>query len=187
MNIDSYRDKFDLNDDYFTGYLSNVELDDIDDDFILTTVTIADSTVLADQLTASMSGIFGIWTVFAVVLSTLIIYLLSKIIIEKNANSVSLVKILGFKNSEISGLYLVVTGIVVVFSALICLPICDIVFKSIFTIMMSSFNAWIDLYIAPKIWIEIPVYAIISYFIVALLQFMKIKKIPMDEALKNAE
>ena len=187
MSIDSYREKFDLDDNYYTGYLSDVELDDIDDDLILTTVTIADSTVLADQLTASMSGIFGIWTVFAVVLSTLVIYLLSKIIIEKNAISVSLVKILGFKNSEISSLYLIVTGIVVIFSALICLPICDVVFKNIFTVMMSSFNAWIDLYIAPKVWIEIPVYAILSYFIVALMQFRKIQKIPMDEALKNAE
>ena len=187
MNIDNYRETFDLDDDYFTGYLSNTEIDDIDDDFILTTVTIADSTVLADQLTASMSGIFGIWTVFAVVLSTLVFYLLSKIIIEKNSNSVSLVKILGFKNGEISSLYLIVTGVVVVLSAIICLPICDAVFQSVFTVMMSSFNAWIDLYIAPKVWIEIPVYAIVSYFIVALLQFRKIKKIPMDEALKNAE
>lgn len=187
MNIDNYRDTFDLDDDFFTGYFSDAEINDIDDDFILTTITIADSTVLADQLTASMSGIFGIWTVFAVVLSILIIYLLSKIIIEKNANSVSLVKILGFKNSEISSLYLIVTGIVVVFSALICLPICDAVFKAVFTVMMSSFNAWIELYIAPEVWIKIPLYAIISYFVVAMLQYAKIKKIPMEEALKNAE
>ena len=45
---------------------------------------------------------------FAIVMFVVLIYLLSKIVIEKNAQSISMVKILGYTNREISRLYLTV-------------------------------------------------------------------------------
>lgn len=49
-------------------------------------------TVVSDQMTDSMGGMIPIIVVFSVVLYMLLVYLLSKVIIEKNANSVSIVK-----------------------------------------------------------------------------------------------
>ena len=43
---------------------------------------------------------------FSIVLFMILIYLLSKIIIEKNAQSISMTKILGYSDREISSLYL---------------------------------------------------------------------------------
>ena len=53
--------------------------------------------------------------------------------------------------------------------------------------MMSSLTGWIKLYIEPKIYPQMFVIGIISYAVVAMLQYRKIKKVPMDEALKNVE
>ena len=53
--------------------------------------------------------------------------------------------------------------------------------------IMKDYTGWLSLYIAPKVYVEMFVMGIIVYALVALLQFRKIKKIPMDEALKNAE
>ena len=178
MNIDTFRDKFDKDDGYFTGYLSDREIADIDEEWIAATITPSDLTVLTEQLTDSMGSLFPIWSGFSVFLSILIIYLLSKIIIDKNARSVSLVKVLGFKDSEISSLYLAATGFVVILSILLSLPICYYLLDSIFVIMMSSYNAWIELYIAPVIWAKIVVCGSVSYFLVSLLQFLHIRRIP---------
>ncbi len=187
MNIDDFREVFEKDDDYFTGYLSKEKIDDIDEDFIAATITAEDLTILADQLTDSMGAMFPMFSGFSVLLYMLLVYLLSKIIIEKNATSVSIVKILGFSNGEISGLYLIATGIVVVLSIAVSLPLCGLGMQQIFVFVMSSFSSWIELYIAPSVWIKMAVLGIGAYFIVGLLQFAKIKKIPMDEALKNTE
>ena len=53
--------------------------------------------------------------------------------------------------------------------------------------MMSSFAGWLSLYIKPSIYIQMFFIGIVSYAIIALLHIRKINKIPMEEALKNAE
>ena len=53
---------------------------------------------------------------FSVILFALLIYLLTKLIIEKNATAISMVKILGYQNREIMSLYLTSTTWVVVIS-----------------------------------------------------------------------
>ena len=47
-----------------------------------------------------MGNMFQLINVFAVVLFALLIYLLTKLIIEKNEHSISMVKILGYENDD---------------------------------------------------------------------------------------
>ena len=58
-----------------------------------------------------------------IILAAALIYLLAKIIIERNEHSISMVKILGFKNGEIGSLYIIPTAIVVVLFTLISLVV----------------------------------------------------------------
>ena len=84
---------------------------------------------------------------FAIVIYMVLIYLLSKIIIEKNAQSISMVKILGYTNGEISRLYILSTSMVVVFCLLVSLPIETAVMKVLFReMMLSSISGWITLW-----------------------------------------
>ena len=117
-----------------------------------------------------------------------LIYLLSKIIIEKNAQSISMVKILGYTNGEISKLYIMSTSLVVVFCLLLSLPLETVIMKVLFReMMLSSISGWITLWIDPMIYVQMFAAGIITYGIVALLEFRRVKNIPMDEALKNVE
>ena len=125
---------------------------------------------------------------FAIMIYMVLIYLLSKIIIEKNAQSISMVKILGYTNGEISRLYIMSTSIVVVIFLLLSLPIETAVMNVLFReMMLASISGWITLWIDPMIYVQMFVAGVITYAIVALLEFRKIKKVPMDEALKNVE
>ena len=97
-------------------------------------------------------------------------------------------KELGYTNGEISRLYIMSTMLVVIIELLISLPIEKAVMNVIFrAMMMSSMTGWITLWIDPKIYVEMFLVGFITYVAVALLEYRKIKKVPMDEALKNVE
>lgn len=187
MSSEKYIDVFEKEGGYFNGYFSDSELTDVDDRYISNIVTEDDLTKVTRQLDKSMGSMFGMVNVFAVILFIILIYLLTKIIIEKNTNSISMVKILGYENVEINKLYLRSTTWMVVIIILASLPISTFVLKLIYNMMMSKFTGYLEFYINPIIYFEMFFAGIISYLAVALLQMRKIKNIPMDEALKNVE
>ncbi len=187
MSNENFIKEFDLDKDYFTGYLSNDKIEDINEVYIASTITEKDLTVLADQLDDSVGTMLPMFGGFASMLYVLLVYLLAKIIIEKNAKSISMIKILGYTNREASKLYNRSTALVVLISLIISLPICYLSMKVIFFMFMQEMNGWITFYIAPWIYPAMLGIGIVCYAIVHMIQMRKIKKIPMAEALKNVE
>ena len=178
---------FDLGDDYFCGYLSDTEITDIDDKYIGSVIDVDALTKVSRQLMVSMGSMMYLVDGFAIVMFVVLIYLLSKIIIEKNAQSISMVKILGYTNREISRLYLMSTSVVVTAFLLISLPIETVLMKVIIKSVMQSMTGWISFYLDPKIYVEMFVLGICSYAVVAMVEYRRIRKVPMDTALKNVE
>ena len=113
---------------------------------------------------------------------------MDKIIIEKNAQSISMNKILGYTNSEISRLYIISTFIVVAVSILISMPLVYEGLVYIFRWMLiNSMSGWIPIYLGKSIYVKMFIMGVVSYGVVALLEYRRIQKIPMDTALKNVE
>ena len=129
-----------------------------------------------------------IFQYFGIVMFLLLMYMLSRQIIEKNAVSISMVKILGFKNKEIGGLYIVTTSLVVLFSLLISIPITHGVLYIVFSkYLYTRLTGYVPFIISPSCYIYTVILGIVAYVAVAALQLLKIRKIPMSEALKNVE
>ena len=188
MSRDKLNRTFDLGNDYYAGYFSNTKIRDIDEKYISTVIDLEALTKVSRQLDVSMGNMMGLVNGFAVMIYMIVIYLLSKIIIEKNAQSISMTKILGYTNGEISRLYIMSTMLVVIIELLISLPVEKAVMNVIFrAMMMSSMTGWITLWIDPKIYVEMFLIGFVTYGGVALLEYRKIRKVPMDEALKNVE
>ena len=188
MPIQELNKTFDMDKDSFSGYFSDSEITDIDEKYIGSTIDIEDLTKISRQLDVSMGSMMNLMDGFSVIIFLVLIYLLSKIIIEKNAQSISMAKILGYTNGEISLLYIMSTSIVVVLFILISLPleleIMQILFREM---MLTSITGWITFYIDPKIFVEMFVIGVAAYAIVAAIEYRRIRKVPMDEALKNVE
>ena len=181
-------DLFDLGDDYYSGYFSDTEITDIKNQYIGSVVNLDALTKISRQLEVSMGSMMGLVNGFAIMIYMVLIYLLSKIIIEKNAQSISMVKILGYTNGEISRLYILSTSVVVVLCLLLSLPIETAVMNVLFReMMLASISGWITLWIDPMIYVQMFGAGIVTYGLVALLEFRRVKKVPMDEALKNVE
>lgn len=187
MPIDKFADIFDLKDDQFSGFLSDTKIKDIDENNIATTITIHDITKMADQLDHSMGSYMSYFQVLCILLAAVMIYLLTKLIIEKNETAISMTKILGYENKEIASLYLVSTSIVVVLADLISIVIGTLVMKVAWKMMLFSYSGWFAFKVKPLGYVKMFAFVLIGYLIVMVFDFKRIKKIPMDQALKNVE
>lgn len=188
MPQEQLNDTFDLGNDYFSGYFSNSKIKDIDGKYIGSVLDLEALTKISRQLDVSMGNMMGMVNAFAIGIYMVVIYLLSKIIIEKNAQAISMTKILGYTNGEISRLYIWPTTIVVIICLLLSLPIEKAVMNVLFReMMLTSISGWIALWIDPKIYVEMFLIGIGTYAVVAMIEYRRIKHVPMDEALKNVE
>ena len=187
MPIDKFADIFDLKDNQFSGFLSDTKIKDIDENNIATTITIHDITKMADQLDHSMGSYMSYFQVLCILLAAVMIYLLTKLIIEKNETAISMTKILGYENKEIASLYLVSTSIVVVLADLISVVIGTLVMKVAWKMMLFSYSGWFAFKVKPLGYVKMFAFVLIGYLIVMVFDFKRIKKIPMDQALKNVE
>ena len=173
---------------YFCGYFSDSEITDIDENYIGSVISLEDLTKISRQLDVSMGGMMGLVDAFSVLMFLVLIYLLSKIIIEKNAQSISMTKILGYNNREVSLLYLLPTSLVVILFLLASLPIETQVMAWLFRyFMVKSIPGWIPFSVDRLIYMKMLALGLAAYAVVAALEYRRIRRIPMEEALKNVE
>lgn len=187
MDKDAFNEKFDCDKDYFTGYFSKSEISDIDDLYIATEITVDDLTKVSRQLTRSLGNMMNIFVFFGVIMYVLIIYLLSKIIIEKNAQSISMTKILGYRNSEINGIYIATTAIVTAVTLLVTIPLSDYLLGQLFVIFMRDYPGWLPYRSFVPVYVKTALIGIGSFAVIALALTRKIKKVPLADALKNVD
>lgn len=187
MTEDDFRQTFGLDEGYFTGYFSDEELTDISD-HVVSEITKDDLIKVSRQLKKSIGSMFYIVIAFSLLMFMLLVYLLTKLIVERNTISISMVKILGYDGREIGKLYLSSTTIMVAVVTVIDILLSYVSLKVIYRTMLTEMlSGWLPIYMAPWIFPFMFVLSFACYLVIALMQMKKIKKIPMDEALKNVE
>lgn len=187
MSNDSFCETFELESDYFNGYMSDKELTDIDEQFIATKITEDDLTKTSRQMQTSMGSLMDLLSLFGVLMFMLIIYLLSKIIIEKNAQSISMTKVLGYSNGEMSSLYIFSTTIVVILSIILTIPLVNMIMEYLCVTMLSQYPGYLPYFVPFVTFVKMVLLGILSYSVIAFVQYRKVKKIKLDIALKNRE
>lgn len=187
MSIDQYREVFDLDDDAFSGFFSDAKITDIDSDMIASTITKRDITKMCDQLDHSMGSYMQYFQVLCILLSMAMIYLLTKLIIEKNENAISMTKILGYENREIASLYLLSTTIVMIVIDVLTVAVGVWVMNFAWKEILMTYSGWFSFHMETISYVKMFAFVLIGYVIVMILDFQRIKKIPMDQALKNVE
>ena len=187
MSKSYFNEVFNCQDGYFNGYFSNRKITDLKDDYIASTITQDDLTKVSRQLNVSMGEMFYLVEGFAIVMFVMLIYLLTKMIIENNKVSISMVKILGYTSKEIQKMYVHATTIVIMISTLLSFGITTWILSYAFKIVFEEYAEWLPFYVEGSVYIKMFIMTVISYLFVMMIQMRKIKKIPMDEALKNVE
>ncbi|MCM1182942.1 MAG: ABC transporter permease [Roseburia sp.] len=187
MPIENYRVLFDLEEGAFSGYMSDTELTDIGEEYIATVITERDITKMCDQLDHSMGAYMQYFQFLCILLSAVLIYLLTKIIVEKNENAISMTKILGYENREIARLYLLSTTMVLIFADAVSVVLGALVMGEAWKMIMFGYSGWFTFVIRPIGYVKMFAFVLIGYLLVMVFDFRRIKRIPMEEALKNVE
>ena len=188
MPMKQLNQTFGYEDDMFAGYFSAEKITDIDQEYVSTVIDLDAMTKLSRQLNVSFGGMMYLIDGFAVLMYMLLIYLLSCMIIEKNAVSISLTRILGFTGQEISKIYIRSTSIIVVLSMVLSIPVLAALMIPIFTVMMKEMmSGWFPIRLDPLTNLEMILIGLFSYGIIAMLEMRKIRDVKMEEALKHVE
>ena len=179
---------FDLGEGTFSGYFSDTPVTDINEKYIGQMIDFEALSKVSRQLTISMGGMMVLVDAFAIIIFMILIYLMSKIIIEKNAASISMTKILGYRTGEIGRLYIMVTSILVIAMMALSIPLESIGLQWVFREMLrAEMTGWIPFVISNSVYVKMMMYGVGTYVVVAVLEYWKLGKVPMDEALKNVE
>lgn len=187
MEQEELNGRFGLDEGYFNGYFSDVELTDLDERLIATKITADDLTKTTRQLKVSMGELMDLFLVFGVAVFLLVIYLLSKLIIEKNAQSISMTKILGYTDGEINRLYVWMTSVVVVVSLIGTIPLVNYIMKYLFAAVLADYPGWLPYRVPFSAYIRMAALGIAAYAVVAFVQMRKVKNVPKSDALKAVE
>ena len=186
-DFDCFGEMFDRDAGRYDGFFTNEEVTDVDDDFIAAVITKEDIIKIAAQLDHSMGAYMLYFQFLCILLSAVLLYLLTKVIVERNEKSISMTKILGYNTGEIARLYLLTTTVVVILSEVISIFLSEEIMKEVWRAMMQRLGGYYPYVLTTEGMIRMCVIVFAGYLIVAALDFRRIKRVPMDEALKNME
>ncbi len=187
MEQEELNEIFGLGEGYFNGYFSDTGLTDLDERILATKITADDLTKTTRQLKVSMGELMDLFLVFGVAVFLLVIYLLAKLIIEKNARSISMTKILGYTDGEINKLYVWMTSVVVVVSLIGTIPLVNYIMRYLFAAVLADYPGWLPYSVPFTAYIRMAVLGIAAYTVVVFLQMRKVKGVPKSDALKAVE
>lgn len=186
MDIDSMRELFGQEDDYYNMLLSDTALD-IDEGRLYSVTSRSDiersSAVFADL----MMPMVIMMTVVSIIIFCVVMYLMLNVMIERASFGISLVKIFGYRTSEVRKLYLNGNTAVVAVGALIAIPVSKLFMDSIYPYMISNIACGMNLHFEWYMYAMIYVGIMLIYFAVNGMLTAKLKKITPAEVLKNRE
>ena len=184
---EDFRETFDRDPGSFNGYFSNAKLTDLPPEAVATTITQSDLTIMADQLDDSLGYMFPIFCGFGFVIYVLMVYLLAKMIIDRNARNISMLKIMGYTDGEARLLYNRATALVTGLALLLAIPFTVLLIRVIYYAMMKEYAGWLTFYVAPWVYPVSFLFGAIGFALVSVLLMRRVRRIPLSIALKTIE
>lgn len=186
MDIDSMRELFGQEDDYYNMLLSDSTLD-IDEGRLYSVTTRNDIERSSAVFTEVMMPMVIMLSVVSAIIFCVVMYLMMNVMIDRSSFGISLVKIFGYRTGEIRKLYLNGNTIIVAVGALIAIPVSKLFMDAIYPYMISNVSCGLNLHFEWYIYAGIYVAIMLIYFAVNALLTVKLKKISPAEVLKNRE
>lgn len=186
MDIDSMRELFGQDDDYYNMLLSDKALN-IDDGRIYSVTTRSDVERSSSVFTKLMMPMVVMMTAVSVVIFLVVMYLMMGVMIDRSSFGISLIKVFGFRSKEVRKLYLNGNTSVVAIGAVIGIPLSKLVMDAIYPWAIANTACGMNLRFEWYVYALIFAGVMLVYFIVNALLVRKINRITPAEVLKNRE
>lgn len=186
MSLDDFNRFFENDAGYFNGYASDHALD-LDARYLTSDLTPESMDAIGEQFVGMMDDMIGMLVGLSVFIFLVFMYLLTKSVIDRSARAISYMKVFGYRDSEISRLYVRSITLTVAVSLVVCQPLIIGGLTLLFRAMLLAYNGNIEIYVPMAAIAEVIAIGFATYLAVALLHIRRIKRVPLALALKVQE
>lgn len=187
MPYDKALELFGEPDDYYNVVFSDHDLE-IESGRLYSTITKTDVEKAAGIFVNQMQGMIITLGTVSVIIFAIVLYLMMKVMIDRSAFSISLIKIFGYRDKELKKMYLDGNFYVIAIGALLSVPLGKIIMDAIYGPAFTP-NVACGVDKSFSVWIYLGIFALvfILYFIINHLLVRRIRKMIPAEVLKNRE
>lgn len=186
MSIDDFNRLFGRETDEFNGYASDVSLP-LDERYVASDLTPDKMRSMADQMQDSMGQIMTLIVCMVIPIYVVLMYLLTKTVIDRSARAISYMKVFGYHDREIERLYLRTITVIVVLSLVLNVPLLIEAFKLLLTYMMADYSGNFVIQMPLGIMAREVGLGFLTYLVVVCLHIRAIRKVSLSLALKVQE
>ena len=186
MGQDAFNDTFGHEADWFDAYASDEELD-IDADYLASTLTPTDMKDLADEMLGMFTDAVQLIVWAATLIFFVVMYLLTKTVLDHSARAISYMKVFGYRDREVRGLYLRSITIAVALSLVVGLPVTMWLVSALMKVMLATYPGNFVVPYPPTVIVRELAIEFSTYVVVALLHMRRIRRVPLQLALKAQE
>lgn len=186
LDRDIMQELFDQEDDYYNVVFADHALD-IDNGRLYATVS-KENVEESSQIFTDMMGPMVVMLVaISALIFMIVMYLMMKVMIDRSAFSISLMKVFGYRRREIRRLYLDGNFYVILLGALICVPLAKWSMDLVYPYCIANVAIGMDLKFTPQIYIMIYGGILLCYIVINFLLLGRLNKLVPAEVLKNRE
>ena len=186
MEMSALNRLVDEDEDRFMGYASNEELE-LDQRYLATDITPESMSTSADQMQESFGDMMGMVVAFAIPVYLILVYLLTKTVIDRSSRYISYMKVFGYHNQEISRLYVRAITVTVMVSLVASLPFVIWLCYVFVGLVMDRYSGNLEIYIEPTLLMEVVGIGAAAYLLVAFIHLWRIRRVGLAESMKVQE
>lgn len=186
MDIDSMRELMGEDEDYYNIVFSDHALS-IESGRLYASVSKAELEKSTAVFVELMWPMISTLSIASALIFIVVMYLMLKVMIDRSATSISMMKIFGYRKKEIRKLYLNGQLLVVAVSALIGIPVSKALMDAAYPYMVSNVAVGVNLSFDWWMYIALFGAIIVLYLVVTPFLMRRINKILPAEVLRNRE
>ena len=186
MDIDSMRELFGVEEDYYNVVFSDEALD-IPSGRLYAVTTRAQVEEAADIFVNLMMPMVTMMTVMSALIFCIVMYLMMKVMIDRSAFGISLIKIFGYRMKEIKKLYLSGNFFIVAVGAAICIPLAKRAMDAMYPVMIANTACGMNLAFPWQLYVGIYAAILLLYFVINCFLTVRLRHVLPAEVLKNRE
>ena len=186
LDRDAMQELFGQEDDYYNVVFADHALD-IDTGRLYSTVSRENVEESSQIFTDMMGPMVIMLLVLSALIFMIVMYLMMKVMIDRSAFSISLMKVFGYRKAEIRRLYLDGNFYVILLGMVICVPVAKWSMDLVFPYCIANVAIGMDLRFTPQIYGMICGGILICYLLINFLLVGRLDKLVPAEVLKNRE
>ena len=171
---------------YFNGYASDSALK-LDGLYVAQDLTPSAMDKICAQMEDSMGNIMFMMSALAAVIFVILMYLLTKVVIERASRDISYLKVFGYRDAQINKLYVRSITITVVLSLIASLPLIMWVLTLLIKVAFMRYTGNFTAVFEPSALGTDVALGLACYVVVAFAHMRRIKRVPLSLALKVQE